>query len=530
MNPDDGIPLIETRIPRWQTWFESFDPVGPIVAVHVLALAMFGDVLRPVGALVVAGILLVWRTGLDTLADRMALVRKGGIYLVRGVGSLALVGLIVALDGGTESPFFFSMLIVVVWDAVTSPVRRIIWLAIAAVLVYVGVIAGADDVTVTSVVRLGVFLSFIGLLVWGRALSEYWQRESTRARTLAAGIAEEAPIGFALYGGDSLRCLFANETARRFGLADAGHTTITRFGGSTVPGQRLGEVLAGMVASGDAGPPSLYVAPSATGRETFLRIGVSLRRVMEEPSLLMVYAEDVTSQVLAGELHRRFMESANHQFRTPLSPIVAYSELIARGELEGADLREAAMAIWDAGARIEQLLDRISSVLRLQRDPQRSVVTVTIGELIDTYLLAARPGLESIVAIEGERGLVVRCDPLPLTSALYELIDNSRRYGTPPVTISVRSVDAAVCLRLCDRGPGPDIDSGTPLGQTWSLLAHSEVMPPEMGDRLGITYAHTLTVAAGGSLRFERAEASWAFAIDLPVGRSSSVAGERPQE
>ncbi|NOY54504.1 MAG: HAMP domain-containing histidine kinase [Actinobacteria bacterium] len=522
--------MIESRIPRWQTWFESFDPVGPIVTVHVLVLAMFGDVLHPVGTLIVAGILLLWRTGLDTLADRIALVRKGGVYLIRGVGSLVLVGVIVALDGGTESPFFFAMLIVVVWEAVTSPLRRIIWMAVAAVVVYLGVIAGANDVTVTSVVRLGVFLAFIGLLIWGRALSEYWQRESTRARTLAAGIAEEAPIGFALYDGDSLRCLFANETARRFGLADTEHTTIARFGGSAVPGQRLGEVLAGMVTSGEPGPPSLYVVPSTTGRETFLRIGASLHREMNDPALLMVYAEDVTSQVLAGEQHRRFMESANHQFRTPLSPIVGYSELIAKGELEGEDLREAAVAIRDAGARIEQLLDRISSVLRLQRGPQRSVVAVTIGELIDSYLLGARPGLESLVTVEGERSLVVRCDPLPLTIALYELIENSRRYGTPPVTISVRSIPAGVCLRVCDLGPGPDIDSRTPLGQAWSLLAHSEVMPPEMGDRLGITYAHTLTVAAGGSLRFERAKASWAFAIDLPIGRSSSVAGERRQE
>jgi len=494
----------------------------------VLALAVFGDLLRPVVVSVVAGGLLVWRTGLNTLADRIVTVRRGGVSLVRGAGSLVLAGGIVGLDGGTESPFFFSMLIVVVWEAVISPVRRFIRLAIAAVLVYVGVIAGADDVTVTSLVRLGVFLSFIGLLVWGRALSEHWQRESTRARTLAAGIAEEAPIGFALYDCDSLGCLFANETARRFGLADVDQTTIARFGGSTVPDQRLGEVLAGVVASGEPGPPSLYVASSATGGETFLRIGVSLRRMPEEPALLMVYAEDVTSRVVAGEQHRRFLESANHQFRTPLSPIVAYSELIAGGELDGEEVREAAVVIGDAGARIERLLDRISSLLRLQREPDRSAVAVTIGELIDTYLLAARPDLGSVLKVEGERDLAVLCDPLPLTIALNELIDNGQRHGTPPVTISVRPVDAGVCLRLYDRGPGPDIDPGTPLGQPWSLLARSEVMPPEMGDRLGITYAHTVALAAGGSLRFERDEASWAFALDLPVGRSSTAAGRRP--
>jgi K+-sensing histidine kinase KdpD len=202
--------------------------------------------------------------------------------------------------------------------------------------------------------------------------------------------------------------------------------------------------------------------------------------------------------------------------------------MIAKGDLEGEELREAAEAIRDGGVRIERLLDRISSLLRLQRGPRRSGVTVTIGELIDDHLLSARPDLDPVIAVEGERDLVVRCDPGLLAIALGELIDNSRRHGNPPVILSVEGADEGVCLRLHDRGPGPDIDSETPLGQMWGLLTHPEVMPPEMGDRLGISYASALAVAAGGSLRFERAETSWAFALDLPVGRSSAPGGGRP--
>lgn len=530
MHPEGRFSIIEARRPRWQSWIERFDPVGPIVSMHVLALVVFGDVLRPVGVLVVAGALWAWRASLNVHAGRVKSGLRGHVCMFRGAGSLGLAGALVALDGGTESPLFFSMLIVVVWETVTGPVRRLIGLTMAATVSYLGVIALADDVTGTSVVRLGVFLAFIGLLLWSRALSEHWQEESVRALTLAARIAEEASIGFALYDCESLSCLFANETARRFGLTEPDLSSVTEATPSDGPPQNLREVLRRVGASGDPGSPSLYVTRSANGRQTFLRIGMSHDRIASEPPMLMVYAEDVTSQVVAGEQHRRFLESANHQFRTPLSPVIAYSELIAKGDLEDEELREAAEAIREGGARIERLLNRISSMLRLQRAPEWPETMVTVRELIDEHVIPARPGLSSVLVIEGELDSTVRCEPELLAVALSELIDNGLKHGTPPVTLSAERVGEGVRLRLWDLGPGPDIDSETPLDRTWSLLVRPDVMPPEAGDRLGISYACTVAAAAGGALRFERDGERWAFACDLHAVRSPSRAGIRSSE
>lgn len=507
----------------WDTRFGRFDPVGPIVALHVLALALLGATQRSAGVLVAAaGVMLVWRVGMGALAAGMVSSRRGGVLLVRGVGSLVLAGVLVVLDGGTESPLFFSMLIVVVWETVVSPLRRLIWLGPAAIVVYVGVILVVPDVTATSLVRLGVFILFVGLLAWARALSSHWQGELARTRELAAGLVEEAPTGFAVYEAGPLRCVFANEVATRFGLDTPAETALTTYG-TPAAGGMLIDVLAGVAGSGEASPPSLYVTSSDGGVARFLRIGVSVRPEPAAVGLLIAHAEDVTAQVTVGEQHRRFLEAANHQFRTPLSPILGYADLLARGELAVDELPEAGAAIVEGAQRIEQLLDRIGTLLRVQRDRSWFRVGITVGELIDTFLIGVHPAFDSVLVVEGDRNLIIGCDPRPLSAAISELVDNGRRHGIPPVTLTARSATGRCVLRLSDQGAGPVIDPDTPLGNTWDLLAHPEVMPAEMGDRLGLTYAYTLSHAAGASLRFERNKTDWAFVFDVPIHRSSSL-------
>lgn len=176
-----------------------FDPIGWLVAAHAFFLATFSTVVNPVGVVATALALPIWRAGLRFLLARVAVSRREKVLFLRGGGSIALAGLIVGMDGGTESPLFFSMLMVIVWEAITGPVRRFVRLAAVAVAVYLLIILEASNVDAASLLRLGVFVGFLGLLVWGRGLSGHWQRESLRARALAAGIAKGFPDR---YGGD----------------------------------------------------------------------------------------------------------------------------------------------------------------------------------------------------------------------------------------------------------------------------------------------------------------------------------------
>ena len=133
---------------------------------------------------------------------------------------------------------------------------------------------------------------------------------------------------------------------------------------------------------------------------------------------------------------------------------------------------------------------------------------------------SSRPGQdhEELLVVGSGADLIMRCDPSPLVGAFRELADNARLHGIPPVIINASTVDDRTIVRVSDQGPGPDIEPSTPLDLTWGLLAHPVRMPPQMGERLGITHAYNLVLAAGGTLSFERDQSGWAFVLHLDPG------------
>jgi signal transduction histidine kinase len=498
-----------TLISKASAWIERcfprLDLVGPVVALHVVGLSLFDVLDSPVSALAGAGTLLVWRTGLQVAAGRIRAERRGTLFFVRALVSLVIVGAIVVADGGTDSPLFFSMLIVVVWEAVMSSLARLWWLAGTSVTVYVGIVVVAQDLTSTSAARMVVFVMFVGILSWARVQSAGWEQELDRTRQLVVGFAENAPIGFAVYEPDTLQCLFANRMAREFRLDAPARVTLARQGGTG--GSQFLRHLHAVSTSTVSSAPSVY-ATTGPGPTRSLRIGA--KAFGGSRPHMLVYAEDVTAHAAAGELQRKFLQSANHQFRTPLSPIVGYGEMIRSGELSADELSEAGEAIVDGARSIERLLDRIAAMLRVRGGNPTPAVT-TVGELLQSFPRQRGSRVQINVMFDGDPDAVVHCDLLPLSAALDELIDNSRRHGKPPVTVDVRHRDREVTLRVSDAGEGPPIEPDTPLDHTWGLLENPEVMPERMGDRLGITFASALVEAAGGHLNYERDEGGWAF-------------------
>lgn len=518
---------------RWGWWLRRLgwvDLVGPVVVFHVAGLAMLGGVERPVPLLVGSAGLLVWRGGLDVLGGRLPSRpdRRSGegiVSFVRGAGSLILSGVLVGLDGGTESPLFFSMLIVLTWETIRSPLRRVVPLGAVALLVYAAVIVVVPDVTAKSLFRLVMFVVFIGLLTWARALTEQWQTASVRMQNLVTGVVETLPLGLGVYEMPALQCVLANESAARLGLETPDRTMLTPYGSDTEV--TVEEVLTRAAMSEESNAAGLYLVPDGDGAGSFVRIGVWSEQGTEGGGRLAVYTEDVTDQVTVGEQHRRFLQSANHQFRTPLSPMLAYSEMILAGELSGEALVEAATAIREGAIQIEHLLNRIDTLIRLQGDHYRRSVTVTVAELIDTHLAKNRPDHIDGLRVEGDTAITIRCEPRTLAMALGELVENGHRHGIPPVTLTARRQDRQVHLRVSDQGPGPDIDPEALLDDAWGVLSCPEMMPPEMGTRLGLSYAHALARIADATLRFERNPGDWAFVLEIPIAKVARPGLER---
>ncbi len=400
--------------------------------------------------------------------------------------------------------------------------RHFTLLVAVAIASHVTVMAASGDVPPASTGRLALFVPYGATLAAGRSRLERRDTEILRSREIVSDVFAHAPVGLALVTpGPEYRIGYANVGAQDVGLEGLLASSA---------GEDLRQLVDRARSSADPVGPELFAAP--TGSARYLRVIAAPQPIDGEMAVLLS-AEDVTAQVTAGEERRRFLLLASHQLRTPLTPIVAYGELLHHGRLDGEETRVAAAEIVQAGRDLQRLFERMTVVAGLQHGaPPPEGRRVRVRHILQT-VQDLQPGILDGVEVSGADDRLVCCDPEWIARALRELIDNGHQFGRPPVRVSWTGDDGGVEVRVTDAGPGPDptLPADALFGD-WGKGTADDTMPPGMGTRLGLLQARLLAELAGGQLTVERAPSRWAFVLRLPNvrrPRGTRETAPRPQ-
>jgi signal transduction histidine kinase len=224
-------------------------------------------------------------------------------------------------------------------------------------------------------------------------------------------------------------------------------------------------------------------------------------------------ALDTTAEHL-GDLvarERAFTTNASHQLRTPLAAL--------RLELEALELRHVGDEELDrALAQVDRLQGTIDTLLGVARDDRRrdevTDLAAALGEVETRWhgVLAAeaRPLRMRITAARAQ----ARMSREVVDEIVDVLIDNARRHGQGPVTLTLRELDGWVALDVADEGPGFPAETEPKLS----------TRPSADGHGIGLGLARTLADAAGGRLVVTRAGPSPVLTL---LVRSIGVSGDR---
>lgn len=132
------------------------------------------------------------------------------------------------------------------------------------------------------------------------------------------------------------------------------------------------------------------------------------------------------------EAERRFASDASHELRTPVSVIMARTELTLERPRSGAEYREALEVIRRQGGRMQTLigdmLDYTRMEQRIDRYPMSMVdLSALVRDTCEDMRLIAYRDISLIWHVE--EGIVISGNAGLLTRLLQNLIDNAYRYG-----------------------------------------------------------------------------------------------------
>jgi two-component system, OmpR family, sensor kinase len=251
-----------------------------------------------------------------------------------------------------------------------------------------------------------------------------------------------------------------------------------------------------------------------------------------------------TLNALLDRLHaaldreRRLLDDASHELRTPLSALKAELDLALSRERSAAELQ---VALQSASEETNRLARLAQDLLVLSRSREAGLpvhrVSTVLGGLIERACARHQPrAARADCRIECEvPDIEILADPMRLTQAVDNLLDNAVRYSRGGGTIRLRAevTPSAVTITVTNPGPGfpaqvmerafEPFVSGSHLGvaggelrprrERWPEPGQEGAAPDEPGAGLGLAIVQAVARAHGG----------WATATNVPDGASVAM-------
>jgi len=220
-----------------------------------------------------------------------------------------------------------------------------------------------------------------------------------------------------------------------------------------------------------------------------------------------------------------FVANVSHEFKTPLTTIRLYAELLEQGRVGEAEKQRAYLqTIGRETQRLARLVGNALDFSRLEQGRKKYELAATdlaaeLGRLLDTHaprLAEAGLTLEWDKPAEPVRVVTDRdaCGQIVLN-----LLDNAAKYaaagGVVRVELVARPGGGAV-VRVLDRGPGVPPEHRERVFEKFHRVDNT-LTAEQGGTGLGLSIARQLARGLGGDLRLEpRPGGGAAFLLELP--------------
>lgn len=285
--------------------------------------------------------------------------------------------------------------------------------------------------------------------------------------------------------------------------------------------------------------PFIFLTARSTveDRRQAKRIGIEdyLVKPVNSEDLLLAIANVLRREAYAlsqtekqvERLRTEIVSALQHEFRTPLTFILGYAELLAEsppGSVDIDTLRASTAAILEGGRRLQDMIEKFLLFANMQhrRELLDSVVHVDtlalLAEVAQHFNAAAKKsGLDFTLVSELENVFIL-AEPGYVRVALERLIENAiqyRRDKSTQIGLSVIAIEGYLGLRVMDDGKGIPVGDLAALRSPFAQIDRENRVQPGAG--LGLALVNNIARLHGGYLQIESEEGRGStFTLWLP--------------
>ncbi len=224
-----------------------------------------------------------------------------------------------------------------------------------------------------------------------------------------------------------------------------------------------------------------------------------------------------------------FISLLSHELKSPLVPIISYSDLFLQGILGKIDekQKEAIQSIKESANNLLAMIEEILDISRIERGTMRyNYSDFEISQLITETINSEKGFAESKglkIIYENPKKIIINSDKTKVSRALHNLINNSIKFTDKgKITITAEKEKNNLILKVSDTGIG--IPESKKEGIfTKFYQADSSLSRNYQGTGMGLYNTRINIEELGGNISFESKEKQGTtFIIKLPLTKKNS--------
>ena len=259
-------------------------------------------------------------------------------------------------------------------------------------------------------------------------------------------------------------------------------------------------------------------------------------QVQAQLELILTEREEYEEQLIverdraqaSSKLKSSILDNVNHEFRTPLSTIMGYSQILV--EEAPPELQEFASAIDQGGQRLLRTLNSVIDLANLEstdfESDRQNVDLKAEMDIVHNHWSseAELKGLDFALVYDASAPIEMVVSAMALTKVLHILIDNALKFTEKGfVHLNVDSVPEAVQFVVSDSGVG--IDEANQKGVFEAFVqGDTGLTRSHEGTGIGLSIAHRLVERMNGRIEVEsKAGEGAAFTLTIPISIPEST-------